>query len=342
MLLFITLPVTESCMKQQRRLAQYYLQCVSLTAMLLGTQAVQAQGHWPERPIRLVIPFGAGGISDSIARLAAEWLSTQLGQPVVPDNRPGGNGAIGLDAVARSAPDGYTLLAASASHMVVLPLLQRLTVDPARDFTPISITAGNPLVLVTTAALGATNLTEFTTIVARQPGALDYASGGTGGLSHLGMSYLLHQLQLKMEHVPYRSGPAAVQDLIGGRVPAYLGNYIDVAGLLESNGLRVIAVTSPQRTTTLPMVPTVAEQGHPGFEMGTWNGIAAPAGLPVTIRDRLATAMAQACRDNSFQAAILRLGAEPVCNTPAAMAASMAQMTPVMREAITLSGAKVE
>jgi tripartite-type tricarboxylate transporter receptor subunit TctC len=301
-----------------------------------------AQDAWPSRPIRLIIPFGPGGISDSVARLAAEWLGRHLGQPVVPDNRPGGNGAIGLEAAARSAPDGYTLLAASASHVVVLPLMQSISVDPARDLAPISITATNPLVLVAASSLGASSLPQFVEVVGRQPGKLDYASGGTGGLSHLGMGFLLHRLGLRMEHVPYRSGPLAVQDLLAGRVPAYLGNYIDIAGLLQSDGLKVLAVTSPARSIALPAVPTVAEQGYPGFELGTWNGLAAPAGLPAPIRDRIATAMASACADEGFRAAILRLGAEPSCGTPAEMAASIARLSPVMKEAIALSGVRVE
>jgi tripartite-type tricarboxylate transporter receptor subunit TctC len=304
--------------------------------------AARAQEAWPSRPVRLIIPFGPGGISDSVARLAAEWLGRHLGQPVVPDNRPGGNGAIGLEAAARSPADGYTLLAASASHVVVLPLMQPLSVDPLRDLTPVSITATNPLVLVTSAGLGVGSIAEFVQVVGRQPGRLDYASGGTGGLSHLGMGFLLHRLGLRMEHVPYRSGPMAVQDLLAGRVPAYLGNYIDIAGLLQSDGLRVLAVTSPQRSIALPAVPTVAEQGYPGFELGTWNGLAAPAGLPAGIRDRIAGIMARACGDDGFRAAILRLGAEPSCGSPAEMTDTIARMVPVMREAIALSGTKVE
>lgn len=320
-----------------RRVLAAFTMCLALAA-----PAARAQDSWPTRPIRLIIPFGPGGISDSVARLAAEWLGRHLGQPVIPDNRPGGNGAIGLEAAARSPADGYTLLAASASHVVVLPLMQNLSVDPARDLMPISITATNPLVLVTSAALNTGSLPEFVQVVGRQPGKLDYASGGTGGLSHLGMGFLLHRLGLSMEHVPYRSGPLAVQDLLAGRVPAYLGNYIDIAGLLQSDGLRVLAVTSPQRSIALPAVPTVAEQGYPGFELGTWNGLAAPAGLPPAIRDRIAASMARACEDEGFRSAILRLGAEPSCVGSAEMAATIARMTPVMREAIALSGTRVE
>ena len=326
-------------MRQRARRALPVL--AGLMAVGLAVPAA-AQDAWPSRPIRLIIPFGPGGISDSVARLAAEWLSRHLGQPVVPDNRPGGNGAIGLEAAARSAPDGYTLLAASASHVVVLPLMQAISIDPARDLAPVSITATNPLVLVAASSLGASSLAEFIQVVGRQPGKLDYASGGTGGLSHLGMGFLLHRLGLRMEHVPYRSGPLAVQDLLAGRVPAYLGNYIDIAGLLQSDGLKVLAVTSLQRSIALPAVPTVAEQGYPGFELGTWNGLAAPAGLPAPIRDRIAGAMAAACGDEGFRAAILRLGAEPSCGTPAEMEASIARLTPVMKEAVTLSGVRVE
>ncbi|NGM22164.1 tripartite tricarboxylate transporter substrate binding protein [Roseomonas stagni] len=311
-----------------------------LALLLLLPLAARAQS-WPERPIRLIIPFGAGGISDSVGRIGAEWLSKQLGVPVVADNRPGGNGAIGMEAVLRSPADGYTLLGASASHLVVLPLMQRLTFDPQRDFTPISMTAGNPLVLAVATGMGPATLPAFRDFVAARPGQLQYASGGTGGLSHLGMEVLLQRLGLQMEHVPYRSGPLAMQDMMGGRIQVHLGNALDMTAARDAGMIRLLAVTGTSRSAILPDVPTVAEQGWPGFEVTTWNGLAGPAGLPPAIRDRIAGAMRQACGDDGVRRSLLRIGADPLCSTPAEMAASMQRLTPIMREAIALSGATV-
>jgi tripartite-type tricarboxylate transporter receptor subunit TctC len=308
---------------------------------LVPLAPAMAQGSWPDRPIRLVVPFGPGGLSDGVARLGAEWLTRQLGQPVVVDNRPGGNGIVGMEAVARAAPDGHTLLGASASHLVVLPLMQRISLDPHRELMPIAITAASPLVLVVSQSLGPTTLAEFVAHVQARPGQLDYASGGTGGLSHLGMAYLLQRLDLRMEHVPYRSGPLAMQDMLGGRIHSYLGNAVEVLPAMQGNSIRLLGVTGATRNAVLPDVPTIAEQGHPGFEVTTWNGIAAPAGLPDAIRDRLASAMQGACQDAGIRERLIRLGTDPVCSTPAEMAASIQRLTPVMRDAIRLSGATV-
>jgi tripartite-type tricarboxylate transporter receptor subunit TctC len=318
-----------------------------LLPLLLATPSLAqgtgaTPGTWPDRPIRLIIPFGPGGVSDGIGRAGADWLSRKLGVPVIADNRPGGNGIVGMEAVARAAPDGYTLLGASASHLVVLPLMQKLSLDPHSAFTPISMTAGNSLFLVVSPGLGLKTLKDFVDYVRARPGQLDFASGGTAGLSHLGMEFLLHRLGLSMQHVPYRSGPHAVQDLLGGRVPVYLGNAIDVLPVLQNNAVTLLAMTGRARSPILPDVPTVAEQGYPGFELGTWNGLAGPAGLPAPIRDRIAAIMGEACQDEGFRSTILRLGADPLCSTPEAMRDSIATLTPVMREAIGLSGAKVE
>jgi tripartite-type tricarboxylate transporter receptor subunit TctC len=315
---------------------------ILLPLLLLAPIRGQAQTPaWPDRPIRLIIPFAAGGVSDSIGRIGAEWLSRQLGVPVVADNRPGGNGAIGMEAVLRSPADGYTLLHASASHVVVLPLMQRLPFDPQTAFVPVSIVAANPLVLLVSRSLGPTNLAEFRALVAARPGQVQYASGGTGGLSHLGMEYLLRRLDLQMEHVPYRSGPLAMQDVMGGRIQVHMGNALDMMAAQQAGTIRMIAVTGAARSALIPDVPTVAEQGFAGFEIGTWNGVAAPSGTPPAVVARIAGIMRQACGDAGVREALLRIGTDPVCSTPEEMAASMRRLTPVMREAIALSGATV-
>jgi tripartite-type tricarboxylate transporter receptor subunit TctC len=170
---------------------------------------------------------------------------------------------------------------------------------------------------------------------------VQYASGGTGGLSHLGMEYLLRRLDLRMEHVPYRSGPLAMQDVMGGRIQVHMGNALDMMAAQQAGTIRMIAVTGAARSALIPDVPTVAEQGFPGFELGTWNGMAAPAGTPPAVVARIAGIMRQACGDAGVREALLRIGTDPVCSTPEEMAASMRRLTPVMREAIALSGATV-
>ncbi|WP_043830104.1 Bug family tripartite tricarboxylate transporter substrate binding protein [Muricoccus aerilatus] len=314
-----------------------------MAAVLVGgAPGARAQEAWPERPIRLVVPFAPGGVTDSIGRISAEWLGSRLGKPVVVENRSGGNGSIAAELVAGSRPDGYTLLVASASQFAVLPALTAVRYDPLRSFAPVSIVASNPFALAVPARLGVANLQEFIALARRENGTLDYASAGNGSGSHLTMALFLRRAGIEMQHVPYRGGGPATQDLLAGRVVAYFGNPSEVVPQMQGGTLRIIATSGRERIPELPDVPTVAEQGVAGLVTETWNGIAAPAGTPPAIVERIAEAMRPACADAAFRASLSRLGVEPVCNTPAEMGARVEADLPVWKEAVQISGATLD
>ena len=301
-----------------------------------------AQAAWPERPLRLLVPFAPGGQTDSIGRLAAEWLGARLGQPVVVENRTGANGASAVEAVVRARADGYTLLTASASQMVMLPALARLPFDPMRDLEPVSIVGANPQVLAVATRINAPDLPGFLAYLRAQGGAAAYSSGGNGSSNHLAMALLLQRAGLEAVHVPYRGGAPAVQALLAGDVVAYFGNPSDVIPHHGGPALRVIAIAGLERMAALPGVPTVAEQGFPGFRAETWNGIAAPAGTPPAIIERLGNLLVAGCGDAAFRAALERLGALPVCSSPSAMRATMAADGPQWADLVRSAGVKLD
>jgi len=332
-------------MTGKRRLLQ------GVAAVLLGVAAcgiavppatAQSTGSWPDRPIKLVVPFAPGGVTDSIARLSAEWLAARLHQPFVVENRTGANGSIAVDYVARSDADGYTLLTASASQMVMLPALRHVNFDPKKDFAPISIVASNPLVLGVSTATPASSLTELVATARRNGGAFNYASAGIGSSSHLGMALLLARTGMVMNHVPYRGGAPAMQDLLAGQVNAYFGNPSDFIPQMDSGRVRVIGISAAARSSELPGVPTIAEQGFPDFRAETWNGIMAPSGVPAAIVARLAAELQPACADAQFRAALVRLGTDPVCSSQDGFAAAIDRDTPLWQEAVRISGASLE
>lgn len=300
-----------------------------------------AQG-WPDRPLRLLVPFAPGGVTDSIGRISAEFLSARVGQSVVVENRTGAGGAIAVEAVARSRPDGYTLLTASASQMVMLPALARVAYDAAQDFAPISIIGANPQVLAVSARIGVNTLPEFVAYLRAHPGRVNYSSGGTGSSNHLAMALLLHRAGVAAEHVPYRGGAPAMQALLAGDVAAYFGNPSDIIPHQSGPAIRVIAVAGAERMAALPGVPTVAEQGFPDFRAETWNGIAAPAGTPEVAITRMAEILGTACADVTFRATLERMGTVPICSTPAQFRAAMERDGPQWAELVRVAGLRLE
>lgn len=315
---------------------------VALLLLAFGASQGALAQTWPERPLRLLVPFAPGGVTDSIGRLSAEYLGARLGQPVVVENRTGAGGAIAVEAVARARADGYTLLTASASQMVMLPALTRVPYDAARDFAPISIIGANPQVLAVSARLPVTSLAEFLAHLRANPGQVSYSSGGNGSSNHLAMELLLHRAGLQATHVPYRGGAPAMQALLAGDVAAYFGNPSDIIPHAGGAAIRVIAVASAARMAALPGVPTVAEQGFPDFRAETWNGIAAPAGTPEAAITRMAEILGTACADAGFRAALERLGTVPVCSTPAQFRAAMERDGPQWTELVRVAGVRAE
>ena len=300
-----------------------------------------AQG-WPQKPVRVIVPFPPGGVTDSIARITCEWLTNRLGQPVLAENRPGASGAIAGELVARSAPDGYTLLLATAPPLAIAPHVQKVPYDPLKDFAPIAIVGSNPFALGVNHAIPGTTLAEFVAYVKAHPGKLSYASPGTGTVGHLTMALFLERAGLKMEAVLYKGGGPAMADVVAGHVPAYFGNLNEILPYAKGGKIKVLAVSSALRTPQLLDVPTVAEQGYPGFRTVTWNGLAAPAHTPPEIIDRLAHEIELGCRDAAFTARLNGIGVDPVCNSPTEFIQTLHQDFALWKEAVRLAGVKRE
>jgi tripartite-type tricarboxylate transporter receptor subunit TctC len=299
---------------------------------------VQAQA-WPQKPVKVIVPFPPGGVTDSIARITAEWLTQRLGQPVIAENRPGASGAIAADLVAKAPPDGYTLFSAATPQLAIVPHVQKISYDPIKDFAPISIVGTNPFALGCKISW-ASNLKELVEYVRTRPGELSYASPGSGSVGHLTMALFLARAGLKMEAVLYKGGGPAVADVIAGHVPCYFGNLNEIIPHAGSGRLKVFAVSGEKRAPQLPQVPTVAEQGYPGFRTVTWNGYVAPGATPKEIVERIAREIAAGCKDASFAARLDKIGVDPVCGTPAQFAHAVRDDLQIWKEAVQAAGMK--
>jgi tripartite-type tricarboxylate transporter receptor subunit TctC len=308
-----------------------------LAAWLCGAAHAQS---WPQKPLKVIVPFPPGGVTDSLARITADWLAQRLGQPVVLENRPGASGAIAAELVARAEPDGYTLLAAAAPQLAVVPHVQKINYDPVKDFAPISIVGANSFVLGCNEKVPAKTLKELIDYAKSRPGELNYASPGQGSIGHLTMALLLVRAGVKMEAVLYKGGGPAVADMVAGHVPCYFGNLNELLPHVGTGRVRLLATSGTQREAVLPSVPTVAEQGYPGFRTATWNGYVAPAGTPRAVVDQLAREIGAACKDAAFAARLEKIGVDPVCGTPAEFSRAIAEDLALWKEAVQAAGMK--
>ncbi len=315
---------------------------LALLLLLMPALPAAAQDWQPTRPIRVIVPFPPGGISDSLARLFADRTGARLGQPLVVENRSGANGAVAGEFISRTQGDGYSYIMLSPSHLMVLPVLMRLSYDPMADLIPAVNLAANPFFLGVPGNSPFRTLGDFIAAAKTRPGALDYASGGAGSGTHLVMIFLSLRAGLDMQHIPYRGGAPAVQDLLAGRTAGYFGNPSDMAPFLQSGEVRVIASSGAARSALAPEVPTVAEQGFPGFRFETWNGLLAPRGTPPAAIARLAAAVREACAEDGVRAGLRRLGSDPVCNTTAEFAAQMQAEAPIWRDVVQRSGVRLD
>jgi tripartite-type tricarboxylate transporter receptor subunit TctC len=294
---------------------------------------------WPQKPIKVIVPFPPGGVTDSLARITADWLTQRLGQPVVADNRPGASGAIAADLVARAEPDGYTILAAATPQLAVVPHVQKISYDPIKDFAPISIVGTNAFALgCNSEKTPAKTLAEFVAYVKARPGQLNYGSPGVGSVGHLTMALFLARAGLQMEAVLYKGGGPAMADVIAGHVNCYFGNFNEILPHAASGRVHVLATSGEKRARQLPDVPTVAEQGYPGFRTETWNGYAAPGGTPREVVERIAREIASACRDAAFVARLDKIGVDPVCGTPAEFARAIRDDLRLWKDAVAAAG----
>ena len=301
-----------------------------------------AQTTWPQRPIRLLVPFPPGGNTDGIARITAERLSQALGQSVVVENRAGGNGAIAADALVKAAPDGYTLMMAAMPVLAILPAISKTSFDPLRDFVPISIVGSNPFVMAVHKSVPASNVREFAEFVRKNPGKFNYASGGSGTVSHLSAALFAKRANLDMAHVSYKGGGPAVVDLLGGQVQMYFGNLSELAPHTAGGQIRIIGVSSLQRAKQLPEVPTVAESGFAGFKTLTWNGLVAPAGTPAAVINRVAAAVKDMLGSPETVARLQQMGVDPIGDTPAQFADTLKADLATWSEAARASNLKIE
>ena len=295
---------------------------------------------WPQKPVKVIVPFPPGGVTDSIARITADWLTQRLGQPVIVENRPGASGAIAAELVARAEPDGYTLFSAATPQLAIVPHVQKINYDPVKDFAPISIVGTNPFALGCNRKLAATSLKQLVDYARAHPGELSYASPGSGSVGHLTMELFLARAGLKMEAVLYKGGGPAIADVVAGHVPCYFGNLNEILPHAGGGRINVLAVSGETRAPQLPQVPTVAEQGFPGFRTVTWNGYVAPAATPKSIVERVAREIAAGCRDAAFTGRLEKIGVDPVCGTPAEFQRAVREDLALWKEAVQAAGIK--
>lgn len=272
---------------------------------------------YPAKPIRLIVPFPAGGGADIFARLIGRKLSDNMRQSIVVDNRAGASGIIGCEAVARSAADGYTLLmGTTGTHTTNPAVFSKLPYDPLKDFTPISLVADSPFVLLVHPSLPVANLKELIAFAKARPGQLTYASSGTGSSSHLGFELFNLMAGIKGVHVPYKGLPPATLDTISGYVTMTWNSITAAAPYLKNKQLKALGIGSVKRSALMPDIPTISEAGLPGFELGSWYGIFSPAGTAPEIVRRIQSEIVKAINDPGMNDQFAALSAEPVGSTP--------------------------
>ena len=304
-------------------------------AIVLGTCAI-AQDY-PNKPIKIIVPYPAGQASDTISRIVGERLSKSLGQPVLVDNRPGAGGNIGTDVGAKSPPDGYTLTVATAALPISKHVYRKLPFDPEKDFAPITLMTVTPLVLVTRADLPVKDVASLVDYAKKNPGKLTFASSGTGTSHQLSGELFKTLAGIDLLHVPYKGSPPAHIDLMGGSVDIMFDNIVPVSPHVKSGKLKALAVTTKTRASSLPDVPTMAEAGFPNFEAVAWFGILVPAGTPQPIIDRLNKEIVAILNTPDIKERLAALGATVVADTPAEyarfMSAEINKWAPIVKRA---------
>jgi tripartite-type tricarboxylate transporter receptor subunit TctC len=291
----------------------------ALALAVLAASPCAAQ--YPDKPIRLLLPFPAGGTVDLVARLATAQMAEELGRPFVIENRAGAGGIIATDATAKAAPDGYTLLLTTPNHTINAALNRKLPYDSERDLVPVSILAEIPELLVSHPAAPFQSFAGFVDYARKNPGKLNYASAGNGTLPHLTMELLLRRTGIEVAHIPYRGAAPAMTDLLAGQVQLKMDTYATAAQLVADGKLKALAFASLERSALMPEVPTIAEMGLPGYEGILWMGLMAPARVPAPIIERLAAAAQRAVRAPALAERLKREGVEPVGGTPQAFGA---------------------
>jgi tripartite-type tricarboxylate transporter receptor subunit TctC len=319
------------------------LMLAPLTLAGAAGRSAHAQARWtPDKPLRLVVPFTAGGSTDVSARLVAQALGERLGQTVVVDNKAGAAGNIGAEVVARAEPDGYTLLmATSSTNATNAALYRKLPFNPVRDFTPISQIAFIPNLLVVNPDVPVNSIAELVAYAKAKPGQLNYGSGGAGSSLHLAAAVFAQRAGLDMVHVPYRGGAPVAADLVSGKLQLSFSPLIEVLQQVRAGKLRALGVTTARRSALLPDIPAIAEV-LPGYEVALWNGIVGPAGLPAPVLARLASELVAIIGSQEMRTRLAEQGSDPVGSTPQEFAAFVAAEQPKWAELVRISGATVD
>ncbi|HEV7800853.1 MAG TPA: tripartite tricarboxylate transporter substrate binding protein [Burkholderiales bacterium] len=289
---------------------------VSLASSLPCFSSSASAQSYPTKPVRLVVPFAAGGSTDIIARVLAQKLNEAWGQPVLVDNRAGGSTVIGTEVVAKSAPDGHTLLVTPAPFTIVPSLMQKLPYDPQKDFEPVTLINTTPLVVVVHPGVPARSIKELAALAKAKPGTLNYGSSGSGGSNHLAGELFNAMAGVKMVHVPYKGNAPALTDLIGGHVDVVFNGLTSALPFIKSGKLRALGMTSLNRSAALPNVPTLDEAGLKGFQAVAWNGLTAPARTPKTVIDKINADVLKVIRSPELVDKLKAEGSDAVGNSP--------------------------
>ena len=291
-------------------------------AFALLAAGVAGAQSWPAKPIRWIVPFAPGGTTDILARTISDKLTIALGKPVIVENNPGAGGGVGAVQTAKAAPDGYTIMGGTIStHAINASLYKTLPYDPVKDFTPITLIARVPNLLVVNPDVPAKNVKELIALMKANPSKYTFASSGNGTSQHLSGELFKSMAGVDMQHIPYKGSPAALQDVVSGQVTMKFDNITTAWPLAKAGKLRALAVTTAKRSPIAPDVPTLAEAGLAGYEIGSWQGVFAPAGTPVDVVKRLNTEIVKIINMPDVREKLVGLGAEPVGNTPDEFAA---------------------
>ena len=314
---------------------------IALVALVLATSAM-AQTY-PARPIKLLVPFPPGGNTDIVGRLMAQKLSDGFGQQVYVENRGGAGGTIGAEVAAKSPNDGYTIFFSTTGTLASAPSMQpNLRYDPIKDFAPITTLANAPVVVIVAAGLPPKTLRELIELAKAQPGALKFGSAGTGHFVHIAGEMFKAAAGVDMLHVPYKGVAQALTDLLGGRIDVMFDAFAQYEPHLQSGKLRALAVANPTRLARLPDVPTTAEAGLPEYQLASWFGLAAPAGVPREVVDRVNAETRKALAMADVRASLAKLGLEPGGSTPQEYATMIANELASWRQAVKAAGIKIE
>jgi tripartite-type tricarboxylate transporter receptor subunit TctC len=312
-----------------------------IAAAMIATSAQAQTGEWPTKPIRLIAPFPPASTADVIGRVLGQKLSQRLGQPVVIDNRVGASGNLGADAIAKAAPDGYTLgIVTSSTHAVAVSLSSKLPYDPLKDFTPITMLANSPYVLVLYPGVPAKDIKELVALAKSKPGTLNYGSAGNGSATHMNAEVFRFAAGLQAQHVPFKGTPEALNETMAGRIDWFFAPMVSALSLVQSGKLKALAVGTAKRSDVLPQLPTTVEAGVPGSEYLFWVGLFAPAKTPAGIVERLHDEVAKIMASADMKERLDKLGAEAFLMSPAAFDKFIVDETAKSQQIVRAAGIK--